>query len=229
MEPTDARLLASAPGHYRAMGPMPPPPYMQALDKGMSSQVEPVTPSTSYQAALEQPAASTMATAAAPAGKARVAPVGQMINMAGYDNANWADADMDSVKYAHGRLANGITKPSDMARLVASEAYQARFPGATFDGKDRINFNGALSDGVRGGSPVGSVDVLVAADRDLDSAREGAWMPLEEGGPAAAGDPNGELERRRIAEALGLTQRPTNNINIQDIIAQLMAEQQAAR
>jgi hypothetical protein len=54
--------------------------------------------------------------------------------------------------------------------MVQSPAFQARFPGATFDGKDKIDFGDNLEDGV----PVGVIDVLMQADRGGDTSA-GLW------------------------------------------------------
>ena len=233
------RVLASAPGLNQPMGPLPPPPYMQALEGGNTGGGTP--PPSPYAQALNQtapqksvaPPVSSITAAAPSAGRAQVAPVGAMSNMSGYDATNWADPDMDSVKYGHGRLANGIVRPSVMGKLVASEAYQKRFPGARFDGKDRVYFNGALSDGARGGTPVYSIDVLRGADRDNDTSEGGDWMPDDIAAAASGADvgPQDDDQRRRIAMALANQGQPSQggSINIQDIIAQLVAEQQQAR
>ena len=117
------------------------------------------------------------------AGKPRV-PVVSGAPPAGFDAKNWADPNMDSVKYDAGRLLYGSTKPSEVARRVSSAEFQSRFPGATFDGKDKIDFKGALSDGDTG-VPVGLIDVLMAADQGADTSN-GLWWGFEpDGGPAS--------------------------------------------
>lgn len=108
-----------------------------------------------------------------------VDPTTDMGTLQGFDARNMADPEMQSVKYRHGRLARGVTKPSEMAALVQSEAYQRAFPGATFDGKDRVNFMGTLSDGDRG-TPVEVMDVLRAANRDTDSSEGGWWGDISD-------------------------------------------------
>lgn len=132
--------------------------------------------------ALRGPTSSTM-----PVGDRtrHVAPVGDMGTLQGYDPRNFADPTMQSVKYRHGRLAGGIRRPSEMAALVRSPAYQQAFPGATFNGLDRINFQGALSDG-ESGSPVWDIDVLRAADQGQDVS-EGGWWGADEGTPVMPG------------------------------------------
>lgn len=224
------RVLASAPGLSRPMGPLPPPPaYMQALDRP-SATAAPVSAATTAPPVAPP---TSMITAAAPsAGTAQVAPVGAMAPaMHGYDATNWADPNMDSVKYAHGRLSNGLTKPSEIGTLVRSDAYQKRFPGAWFDGKDHVNFNGIASDGARGGSPVWSIDVLEAADHENDTSTGSWWGPddTRDGIPGADTMALDE-QRRRIAMALASQgQSDKGSVNIQDLIAQLIAEQQQAR
>lgn len=102
----------------------------------------------------------------------------------GWDAGNWADPNMHSVKYDAGRLLYGRNKPSEIGGIVSGAEFQQRFPGATFDGKDNIDFKGALSDG-DSGSPVNLIDVLMAADADTDSSN-GIWWGAPDG---AAGAP----------------------------------------
>lgn len=134
----------------------------------------------------------------------------------GYDQKNWDNPNMSSVKYDAGRFLSGKSKPSEIAAMVNSPEFQARFKGATFDGKDRVNFNGALSDGTSG-VPVYDIDVLMGADRDADSSNGFWWGHDVEGmnqGPAAGAKP------------------PTSNTlpivgQQSDLMAQIMAALQA--
>ena len=87
----------------------------------------------------------------------------------GYDQTKW-ESDHDSVKYAAGRFLSGLTKPSEISAMVKSAAFQERFPGATFNDKDKIDFGDNLQDGV----PVGVVDVLMRADQAGDTSG-GFW------------------------------------------------------
>lgn len=110
---------------------------------------------------------------------------------AGYDQKNWANPNMKSVKYDAGGFLAGKTRPSEIAGIVTSADFQKRFPGATFDGKDRVNFNGAMSDGTTG-TPVYDIDVLMGADREGDSSNGFWWghdVPGMNQGPAAGGAP----------------------------------------
>jgi len=125
------------------------------------------------------------------AGKPRV-PVVSGAPPAGFDAKNWADPGMDSVKYDAGRLLYGSTKPSEVARRVSSAEFQSRFPGATFDGKDKIDFKGALSDGDTG-VPVGLIDVLMSADQGTDTSN-GLWWGFEPDGSSYAMPANGPAQ-----------------------------------
>lgn len=114
--------------------------------------------------------------------------------MHGFAADNYDNPSMQSVKYKFARLASdyGANSPSKMAALAKSPEFMSAFPGATFDGKDMMNFNGALSDGDHG-SPVGMIDVLEAADAGNDSAN-GVWWGWDTGGgaqgaPAQGGAP----------------------------------------
>jgi hypothetical protein len=135
----------------------------------------------------------------------------------GYDQKNWDNPNMQSVKYDAGRFLAGKRRPSEVAAMVNSPEFQARFKGATFDGKDRVNFNGALSDGTSG-VPVYDIDVLMAADREGDSSNGFWWGHDVEGmnkGPATG--------------APGAVRPPTSNTlpiasgGQSDLLAQVMA------
>lgn len=113
----------------------------------------------------------------------------------GYDQKNWDNPNMQSVKYDAGRFLAGKSKPSEIAAAVQSPEFQQRFKGASFDGKDRVNFNGALSDGASG-VPVYDIDVLMAADREGDSSNGFWWGHDVAGmnqGPAAAAPVNASV------------------------------------
>lgn len=107
----------------------------------------------------------------------------------GFDQKNWSDPNMRSVKYDAGGFLAGKTKPTEIGGIVSGADFQKRFPGATFDGKDRVNFNGAMSDGTTG-VPVYDIDVLMGADRDSDSSKGFWWGHDVAGmnqGPATGG------------------------------------------
>jgi hypothetical protein len=87
----------------------------------------------------------------------------------GFDQTKW-ESGHGSMKYDAGGFLDGLTKPSEIDAMVKSAAFQDRFGGATFDGKDKINFNGIESDGV----PVYEVDVLMRADQAGDTSG-GFW------------------------------------------------------
>lgn len=133
----------------------------------------------------------------------------------GWDAGNWADPNMHSVKYDAGRLLYGKNKPSDVGTTVRGEDFQKRFPGATFDGKDNIDFRGILSDGDKG-SPVGLIDVLMGADHENDSSN-GLWW----GAPDAAA--NGASASGAAPQSTGL-----NPLGDSSTIAKIMAELSAA-
>ena len=99
----------------------------------------------------------------------------------GWDQMKWADPDHHTVKYDAAAFLYGLTKPSEIRAMVESAEFQKRFPGATFDGKDKIDFGSITEDGV----PVGIVDVLMSADRGGDTSA-GLW-----GGAGPAGEDTG--------------------------------------
>ncbi len=127
--------------------------------------------------------------------------------MPGWDAGNWADPNMHSVKYDAGDLLYGLTKPSEVGRRVQSPEFQQRFPGATFNGKDWIDFQGALSDG-DSGVPVYGIDYLKGANPETDTS-EGAWWGAPEaaavaggGAPSAMSTPMGALNPALDSSAL---------------------------
>jgi hypothetical protein len=126
---------------------------------------------TGAPASNTMPVGGAMGAATGAAPDWRVSPRGTA--PAGFDQKNWDDPGMQSVKYRAGRLLSGASKPSEVAARVNSPEFQQAFKGATFDGKDRVNFQGALSDG-ESGVPVYDIDVLMGADRDSDSSN-GLW------------------------------------------------------
>ena len=97
----------------------------------------------------------------------------------GWDQEKWADPNHHTTKYDVAAFLYGVTEPSEVKRIVESAPFQERFPGATFDGKDKIDFGDNLEDGV----PVGIIDVLMQADRGGDTSG-GLWWGDTENDPA---------------------------------------------
>jgi len=110
----------------------------------------------------------------------------------GWDPTKWADPDHHTVKYDAAAFLYGLTKPSEIDAMVKSAAFQARFPGATFNGKDKIDFGSVTEDGV----PVGVIDVLMRSDKEGDTSA-GLWWGDTGNDPVA--DPTGAdtLDTRR--------------------------------
>jgi len=73
--------------------------------------------------------------------------------------------------------------------MVESAAFQERFPGATFTGKDKIDFGDNLQDGV----PVGVVDVLMRADQAGDTSG-GFWWGAGSGDGVSSPEPGQTLD-----------------------------------
>ena len=105
----------------------------------------------------------------------------------GFDQTKW-ESNHGSMKYDTGGFLAGLTKPSEIDAMVKSAEFQDRFPGATFDGKDKINFNGIESDGV----PVYEVDVLMRADQAGDTSG-GFWWGAGSGDSVSSPDPGGDI------------------------------------
>lgn len=74
--------------------------------------------------------------------------------MAGWDQTNWDDQNMQTPKYVVGRILSNYT-PSIDGLGAAMEEIQQAYPGAEFDGKDKIIIPG-----------LGTIDVLVNAGGD---------------------------------------------------------------
>lgn len=83
--------------------------------------------------------------------------------MAGWDGTNWDDPNMQTPKYVVGRILSNYT-PSMEGLGQAMEEIQKAYPGAEFDGKDKIIVPG-----------LGTIDVLVNAGGDNMSW---AWQDL---------------------------------------------------
>jgi hypothetical protein len=88
----------------------------------------------------------------------------------GYDQRKWVDPEHGTAKYDAAAFLHDLTKPSDIAAMVRSPEFQARFPGATFNGKDKIDFGSNLE----GGNRIGVIDVLMRADQGADTSG-GLW------------------------------------------------------
>ncbi len=139
---------------------------------------------------------------------------------AGYNAENWGTNS--GVKYVASEILSRYpATPSGVAAAMNDPDWKRLFPGATFDGKDRIDFGDTPSDFVKGGPRVGIVDVLLSADREKDTAA-GLWWGNDPGfnGLASAGP---------VGSALGLggaMQAPSSpeNFNYQQLIAYLMQQ-----
>jgi hypothetical protein len=94
----------------------------------------------------------------------------------GYDQGKWADPEHHTAKYDAAAFLYGLTKPSEIAAMVRSDAFQARFRGATFNDKDKIDFGSNLE----GGNRIGVIDVLMRADQGTDTSG-GLWWGADGG------------------------------------------------
>jgi hypothetical protein len=103
----------------------------------------------------------------------------------GWDQRKWDDPEHHTAKYDAAAFLQGLTKPSDIAAMVRSDDFQARFRGATFNDKDKIDFGSNLE----GGNRIGVIDVLMRADQGADTSG-GLWWGADGGAaptPAPAG------------------------------------------
>lgn len=84
----------------------------------------------------------------------------------------------NSVKNTFGRLASRYgNNAGGLQQLIQDPDFQRYFPNAQYDGRDRINFGGVLSD-FESGVPVHWVDVLQGYD--TGSGGSGGWQWIDE-------------------------------------------------
>jgi hypothetical protein len=139
---------------------------------------------------------------------------------AGFDQGNWDNPNMDSVKYDAGRMIGGRTRPSEVGALVSGQDFQTRFPGATFNGKDWIEFQGALSDG-DSGSPVHGIDVLKNANAETDTS-DGLWWGAPDANPAPQAQMQAPAAKRQ-GDPIGTLNPAADNSALAKIMAELTA------
>jgi hypothetical protein len=103
---------------------------------------------------------------------------GSMHGVHGYDANNWGR--MDSAKYRTAEFFRGMADRegapvtiNNIKRWTASSEFQSMYPGATFDGKDRLNFNGMVDP--HSGATLREVDILLQADPSNPNAELGLW------------------------------------------------------
>ena len=96
----------------------------------------------------------------------------------------------NSMKNTFGRIASRYgNDAAGIQSLLADPDFQRYFPGATYDGIDKINFNGMLSD-FESGTPVYDVDIAQAFDKGTGGFQNWAWQDqVNTGGPMAGGGP----------------------------------------
>jgi hypothetical protein len=105
------------------------------------------------------------------------APVG---NMMGFNTAmNYPDDKAaNSLKNTIGRIASRYSNDATgIQQLMQDPDFQRYAPGATYDGIDKINFGGLLSD-FESGVPVYEVDMLGAYDKATGQAQGWTWQDI---------------------------------------------------
>jgi hypothetical protein len=95
--------------------------------------------------------------------------------LAGYDAGKWANANHQTPKYAVGRILSQYAPSVENAGKAIAEIQKA-YPGATFNGKDKITIPG-----------VGSFDVLTNSGSGQNMGW--AWQPLDGISSAPASGP----------------------------------------
>ena len=84
----------------------------------------------------------------------------------GWDAGKWGDTSHQTPKYAVGRILSGFPPTVDGLAQAAEQVAKA-YPGATFNGKDKLSIPG-----------VGTIDVLKGASQGGEAWQ---WMPEGEG------------------------------------------------
>lgn len=121
---------------------------------------------------------------------------GSMSGVHGVDPNNWGS--MDSTKYRALEFLKGMSEETgqpvtinNVAAWVNDPRFQEMFPGVTFDGKDRLQFQGFVDP--HSGTALGDIDILLSADRNApDAPLEMWWGPVDtaaSGGSARATSP----------------------------------------
>ncbi len=112
--------------------------------------------------------------------------------MAGWNQENWDNPNMQTPKYVVGRILSNYD-PSGEGLTAAMQEIQQAYPGATFDGKDKVTIPG-----------LGVIDVLVNAGGEN---RSWAWQD-QTNGPGAQGS---ALQAAVLGNA-GETMNPAQSI-----------------
>ena len=119
----------------------------------------------------------------------------------GWDQGRWSDPNFHHVKYDVAAFLYGVTAPSEVRSIVQSARFQARFPGATFDGENTIDFGPTLREHYEdGGDLVGSVSVIRGADQGGDTSGGLHWSPV---GAPGAGEGNRGQDPAMAPESVG--------------------------
>lgn len=110
--------------------------------------------------------------------------------MAGWDQTNWDDQNMQTPKYVVGRILSNYSPTIEGLGQAMAEIQQA-YPGAEFDGKDKVTIPG-----------LGTIDMLVNAGGEGGSW---AWQDL-------TNDPGGSPLQTAVLGSAGETMNPTQSI-----------------
>lgn len=113
----------------------------------------------------------------------------------GYDHNNFNNPDVNTLKYRAGRIFSRYAPTIEGIRQAMADqdwTSDAGLSRAVWDGRDRINFQGELSEGDGTGIGVNDVDVLEALEAN-GQARGWAWQdqnPALAGGGSAGPSPS---------------------------------------
>lgn len=127
---------------------------------------------------------------------------------AGWDQTKWADQNHQTPKYAVGRILDGYT-PSIEGLNTAMGDIQRAYPGATFNGKDKITLPG-----------VGTIDVL----QNAGSGQNMNWWWGAEDAPGQPARPQMTVMPSALSKAV-MPQAPQPQAQ-SDLLAALMAQLQ---
>lgn len=103
--------------------------------------------------------------------------------MHGFDDQNYYNPDVETMKYQFARIAadHDPRTPGALDRIAADPRFKSAFPNARAVAFDKIDFGGQLSEGGGRGVPVGIVDVGEAFHETTRCGPAWQWLDQANG------------------------------------------------
>jgi hypothetical protein len=173
-----------------------------AINGGIGRPASPATRNTtmpvSEPSPLAQPAQPPAASPQGPATPASGASWRDTVGKGTYYGAStgmpekWTDPEESGAKYAALRILTQYPPtPSGLRQGFNDPMFRQLFPNARLiseGGHDKIDFGDQASDFVKGGPPIGVIDLLMSSDPDADTSAGWWWgNEQEKGGPGGGG------------------------------------------